>query len=369
MNGFRRSFPCCLAALALSACATAQPLASASERDAISATLMRDMTILSSDTFAGRAPGGEGEQRTTAFIVEELQAAGLVSGSGDPERPWRQPVPLIADGPEGMGLTLYPGDETAGENDGATDDSDDHEELRPFVSDNVIGLLPGRVTDAGAVLMLAHWDHLGICGPDGPDDRICNGAVDNASGIAILLELTRRLAASGPHDRDIYVLATTAEEAGLLGARAFVKAPPVPLDTFVAAFNLDTMAVAPAGSPVGIVGEGRTALDEVIHEILREAGREPGDRDFAESFVQRQDGWALLREGVPAVLLSSTFGSRDLANRYFDNDYHSPSDEIGAIELGGAIDDLLLHERLIRHIASADRYAAPGGVLAKGAGD
>ncbi|MFU7528310.1 M20/M25/M40 family metallo-hydrolase [Qipengyuania sp. ASV99] len=240
---------------------------------------------------------------------------------------------------------------------------------REFASSNVLGLLPGAVPGSGAVLLLAHWDHLGECGnsdagddegtensADQPRDLICNGAVDNASGIAVMLELTRRLAASGPHDRDIYVLATTAEESGLLGAKAFAEAPPVPLDTIVAAFNFDTSAIAPAGSPVGFVGEGRTPLDPVILEMLAQAGRELGDKQFAESFVRRQDGWALLEKGVPTVFLSTAFGSEIVLGPYLARDYHRPSDEDGRIELGGAIDDLLLHEALVRRFASTAAY-------------
>ncbi|NBC88132.1 MAG: M20/M25/M40 family metallo-hydrolase, partial [Alphaproteobacteria bacterium] len=109
---------------------------------------------------------------------------------------------------------------------------------REFTSSNVIGLLPGTNEAAGAVLVLGHWDHLGQCGE--PPDAICNGAVDNASGIAAMIELARRLAASGPHDRDIYVLATSAEESGLLGAKTFAENPPLPLENIVAAFNFDT---------------------------------------------------------------------------------------------------------------------------------
>ncbi|MEL7446169.1 MAG: M20/M25/M40 family metallo-hydrolase [Pseudomonadota bacterium] len=232
---------------------------------------------------------------------------------------------------------------------------------RDFVTYNVIGRLPGTIPNSGAVLMLAHWDHLGECGDDAAGDLICNGAVDNASGIAVMLELARRLSASEPFDRDIYFVATSAEEAGLLGARAFVDEPPVPLDTVVAAFNFDTMAVAPAGSSVGFVGEGRTPLDSVITEIMAGAKRELGNRDFADSFLQRLDSWILLQEGVPAVSLSSTFGSEITISAYLSERYHQPGDEAGTIELGGAIDDLLLHEELVRRIADTTLYPANGG--------
>jgi aminopeptidase YwaD len=227
---------------------------------------------------------------------------------------------------------------------------------REFVSHNLIGMIPGKTPNSGAVLILAHWDHLGECGPPEAADRICNGAIDNASGIAVMLELARRLKAGAPLDRDIYVLATTAEEVGLLGARAFADAPPVSLDQIVAAFNLDTVAVAPAGSPVGIVGRGRTPFEPVIVEHLAKTRRALGNRDFGESFLARQDGWALLQQGVPTVLISSAFASREALGPFLSRDYHRASDTSDKIELGGAIDDLLLHEAVIRQIADAARY-------------
>lgn len=227
---------------------------------------------------------------------------------------------------------------------------------REFVSYNVIGKLNGTRPDEGAVLMMAHWDHLGECRPQSAQDRVCNGAVDNASGIAAMLEITRRLATSGPYDRDIYVLATSAEEQGLLGAQSFVQAPPVPLTSLVAAFNLDSVAIAPAGSPIGFIGEGRTAIDDDVKAVLKAAGRELGDTEFANRFIERQDGWVLLNEGVAAVFLSTAFGSPDILDIFLQSTYHSPSDEAEDLELGGAIDDVLLHEELVRRFADTETY-------------
>lgn len=228
---------------------------------------------------------------------------------------------------------------------------------REFPSQNVIGRLPGTLPDAGAVLVLAHWDHLGECGAPGDADRICNGAADNASGVAMMLELARRLKAGPPLARDVYFLATTAEEPGLLGIRAFVSKPPLPLESIVAAFNLDMTAVAPAGSPLGIVGRGRSAeLDAAILAAMARRGRKVGDQSLADSFLQRQDGWALLQAGVPTVLLSTTYGSRAVLDPFIAARYHQAGDEAHLVELGGAIDDLLLHEDLIRQIADPARY-------------
>jgi len=233
---------------------------------------------------------------------------------------------------------------------------------REFPSQNVIGMIPGKAPGSGAVLVLAHWDHLGECGPPEALDRICNGAADNASGVAMMLELARRLKAGEPPGRDIYFLATTAEEPGLLGIRAFVKNPPVPLASIVAAFNLDMMAVAPAGSPVGFVGRGQNpALDAAIIEAVQASGRQVGDQSLADSFLMRQDGWALVQAGVPAVLLSGTYGARSILDPFIATRYHQAGDEAEVIELGGAIDDLLLHEELIRRIADPGRYPPTAG--------
>lgn len=232
---------------------------------------------------------------------------------------------------------------------------------REFTSYNAIAKLPGSVENSGAVLLLAHWDHLGDCGGQSEPDQVCNGAVDNASGIALMLELASRLSAAGPFDRDIYFLATSAEEAGLLGAKAFVDNPPIPLESVVAAFNFDTVAIAPAGTPLGFVGQGRTALDPLVENVVKMAGREIGDPDFAESFVQRQDGWALLENGVPALFLSSAFASQDVLGPYLEGKYHRPTDDISAIELGGAIDDLLLHEELVKRVADTSSWPGRAG--------
>lgn len=237
---------------------------------------------------------------------------------------------------------------------------------REFVSHNLIGMIPGSAPDGAAVLLLAHWDHLGECGPPEASDRICNGAIDNASGIAAMLELARRLKAGPPPQRDIYLLATTAEESGLLGARAFAAAPPIPLGAIIAAFNFDTVAVAPAGAPVGIVGRGRTAFEPLVAEYLAKTRRVLAGGEFADSFLERQDGWALLQQGVPTVLISSAFASREALGPFLASDYHRPSDGAGQIELGGAIDDLLLHEAVIRQIADPARYA-PAPPAAAGA--
>lgn len=229
---------------------------------------------------------------------------------------------------------------------------------------NLIARLPGKRPASGAVLLLAHWDHFGTCAEPPAEDLICNGAVDNASGLAVLTELARRLAEEPRMDRDVYFLATTAEEWGLLGAQAFAQDPPIPLDSIVAAFNLDTVAVARRGSPVVVVGAGLTPLDPVIAEVVRASGRGFGDESLARRFVRRQDGWALLQRDVPAVAVTSAFAQAAPLERFLAAHYHQPSDEPEGIELGGAAEDLLLHLALVRRFADAGAHPGRGGQAA-----
>ena len=225
---------------------------------------------------------------------------------------------------------------------------------------NVIGKIPGRRPETGAVLFVAHWDAFGICAEPPAEDTVCNGAVDNASGIAALTEIARRLARGPQMDRDVYVLATTGEELGLLGAQAFTENPPLPLKQIVAAFNIDSNAIAPAGTPLGVVGRGMTPLDAAIAAVARRERRTIVQNDEANAYVKRQDGWALMQHDIPAVLVSSAYGEIARMQAFFDGDYHRPSDDLSKpIELGGAAEDVAFHVALGRWFADARRVAAP----------
>lgn len=230
---------------------------------------------------------------------------------------------------------------------------------REIESNNLIGRLPGQRPDLGAVLLVAHWDHFGTCADPPAQDLICNGAVDNASGLAVLTEIARRLAAGPQLDRDVYFVATTAEETGLLGARAFAADPPIPLPSIVAAFNVDSIAVAPRGAPVVIVGAGLTPLDGPIRRIIAEQGRRMGDAAVAARYLRRQDGWVLLQRDVPTLMVSSAFADQATLEPYTTGRYHKPSDRFEGIELGGAAQDLLLHLGIIRFFADSRAYPPP----------
>lgn len=230
-------------------------------------------------------------------------------------------------------------------------------DVRRYTTSNVIGRIRGSGSTGENVMFLAHWDHLGLCRPEGAADRICNGAVDNASGVAMMIELAGRLAQGPRPVRDIIVMATTAEEEGLLGARYFVEHPTVRLASIVAALNLDMMAVQPAGAPVAIIGRGDTALDGVIAVTATALGRQNYRGDAADAFAQRQDGWAFNGTGVPAVLVGGFDASR--LNAFLEDRYHQPNDRAEEIEMGGATEDANLLVALGRRLADPAIYPRP----------
>ena len=224
---------------------------------------------------------------------------------------------------------------------------------------NLIGRLPGRSPDRGAVLLVAHWDHFGTCAAPPAEDLICNGAIDNASGLAVLTEAARVLAKGKKLDRDVYFLATSAEELGLLGAHAFAENPPLPLAAIVAAFNIDSPAIGPAGMPLTVIGHGRTGLDGDIAKVAKALKVRIETNPVADSFLRRQDGWALLQHDIPAVMVSSSYSDSARVERFMETTYHRPSDQIGpGFELGGAVEDVATQVALVRWFANAKIYPA-----------
>jgi Peptidase family M28/PA domain len=239
---------------------------------------------------------------------------------------------------------------------GVTAKFDVKTDVERFTSSNVMGKIAGKKPGSGAVLFMGHWDHLGICRPEGDKDRICNGAVDNASGIAVLTEVARGLAKRKP-DRDIYFMATTAEESGLLGAYAYADKPVFPLDDIVVALNVDTIAVAPRGAKVAIIGRGTTKLDPIVEAIAKKARRKVDTSTDANSFIRRQDGWALAQKGVPALMVGGSFSDLALMEKFLQSDYHGPDDELTKdTKLGGAAEDADLHIELGKYFGSAKKY-------------
>ncbi|WP_339689601.1 M28 family peptidase [uncultured Parasphingorhabdus sp.] len=241
--------------------------------------------------------------------------------------------------------------------------------VRSYGSHNVIGKIPGTSPGSGAVLFVGHWDHFGICRVEDPlapeQDRICNGAIDNASGIALLIETAKGLSGEG-HDRDIYFLATTAEEKGLLGARAFVSDPPIALENFVAVFNADTIALSDDGQKIAVVGLGQSGFDQDIETVAAQEGREIDRSGTSDPYLKRQDGYVFLERGIPSYMITSAFADEDRLQAYINGPYHDVSDEVNDnLLLAGAAADANFHVALGRYFSSTGTY--PGLATSGGA--
>lgn len=329
-----------LAGLALSACATVPPerIAPITEPE-----LRATIAVLASDRFEGRMAGTPAEGKTITYIADRFRAAGLSSGARGP-MPYLDPFPIIAK-PPGKAIRFAPGPA------GQAEFGAHMARLGSFTSHNVIGVARGRRPDGKAVLLMAHWDHLGLCAP-AAIDKICNGAVDNASGVAVIVAVAEKVARMGL-DRDVWFVSTGAEEWGLLGSRAFADHPPLPLESIVAAFNLDTVAVAPAGARVAMIAPPNSPLAWLVRDSVKAMGRQFDDDHEADNFLRRQDGWSLAEHGVPAAMVSGSFSDLGLLKRFLGARYHSPADELDAgTDLGGAVEDANLHLEMVRRAAS-----------------
>ncbi|KTE09487.1 M28 family metallopeptidase [Sphingopyxis sp. H115] len=233
------------------------------------------------------------------------------------------------------------------------------------MSRNVIGVLPGAKRPDEYVLYTGHWDHLGRCTPVDGDD-ICNGAVDNASGIAGLVTLAQAFQKAGAPDRSIVFLAVTAEESGLLGSKYYAENPVFPLAQTVGGVNMDALnAIGPAKDIV-VVGGGKSELDAYVEKLAKMEGRTVKAEPTPEKgFYYRSDHFSFAKLGVPMF----NFGSGDelveggveagkkAAEDYEKNRYHAPGDEYEAItNWGGMMSDLRLYYAAGRMLAMTDAW-------------
>jgi len=200
--------------------------------------------------------------------------------------------------------------------------------VRSFDSGNVIGLLPGA--SAETVVYSAHLDHHGICAP-GAADPICNGAIDNATGIAEMLEIARGFAALPRRERSVLFVAATGEERGLLGSAWFTRHPTIPRERMIADLNLDQLLPAyPVGELV-LRGAELSTLEDHVRAAAAELGLAIAPDPVPEQgFFARSDQLNFARIGVPSACLWQGFsGARGEAafKDFRAHRYHQPSDE------------------------------------------
>ena len=234
-------------------------------------------------------------------------------------------------------------------------------------SANVIGVVKGTSKADQAVVYTAHWDHFGTRAPlpaDKPDtDRIYNGAYDNASGVAGVLEIAKAFArAPQKPERSIYVVFVTAEESGLLGSSFFVANPPIAMDKVAANINIDGVNYLGPTSDMVQLGSDRSTLGSMVETILKDRGRTLGkDQHPERGYFFRSDHFPFAKAGVPALSLSEPqqFTGANAAElkkkqeEYNGKDYHQPSDEYDpAWDFSGGVNDMRVLAQLGWRVAN-----------------
>jgi Zn-dependent M28 family amino/carboxypeptidase len=240
--------------------------------------------------------------------------------------------------------------------------------LRTMDSRNVVAKLEG--SDAALrdqyVIYTAHWDHFGIGAPKN-GDTIYNGAEDNASGCATVLEIARAFTqATPPPTRSILFLMVTAEEQGLLGSQYYSVMPIYPLNKTLAVINVDGVNTWGRTKDLVLVGLGASDLDDYTIAAAKEQGRTIiPDAEPEKGFYYRSDHFNFAKQGVPALDPDSGteyigkpagYGMK-VRDRYTAEDYHQPSDEIKPDwDLSGAVDDAKLLYTVGYRVANAAKF-------------
>ncbi|HEY7568178.1 MAG TPA: M28 family metallopeptidase [Gemmatimonadaceae bacterium] len=223
--------------------------------------------------------------------------------------------------------------------------------VRQIHSRNVIAKLEGSDSTLRDEYLIytAHWDHLGR-DTTAQGDQIFNGALDNASGVAQMLEIAEAFTKLTPAPkRSILFLAVTAEEQGLLGAKYYAENPLYPLAKTVADFNIDGVNQWGRTSDVTVIGLGNSTLDDVLRDALAAEKRTISpDPEPEKGFFYRSDHFEFAKQGVPALYMDSGVEyigkppgySQQKRDEYTNDDYHKPSDEIKPDwDLAGAVED------------------------------
>ena len=241
-------------------------------------------------------------------------------------------------------------------------------DIRRIDSRNVVAMIEGAEAPDEVVIYVAHWDHLGR--DDSLDgDRIFNGAADNATGTAGLIELARAFsqAARLPR-RSVLFLAVTAEEQGLLGSLHYARNPLYPAGQTVAALNMDVLNPWGRTRDLTIVGMGQSQLDVVAAEIAAQLGRTLApDPEPEKGFYYRSDHFSFAKVGIPAFYADPGVEYIDkpegygLQKRmeYTANDYHKVSDEVKPDwDLAGAVEDLTFLYLMGARLAAGEEWPA-----------
>ncbi|MBK9242998.1 MAG: M20/M25/M40 family metallo-hydrolase [Acidobacteria bacterium] len=240
---------------------------------------------------------------------------------------------------------------------------------RSLDSQNVVAKLTGSDTALNTeyVVYTAHWDHLGVSAPAPDGDTIYNGASDNASGTAAILEMARAFKSLPvAPKRTMVFLAVTAEEQGLLGSEYYARFPLYPLNRTLANINVDGMNLWGKTSDVTVIGKGASDLDDYLEAAAKEMNRTLiSDPESEKGFYYRSDHFNFAKVGVPAMYLDdgSTFVGKPAGygqqkrEQWTAQDYHKPSDEVKPDwDLAGMAEDGKLYFVVGYRVAQAATY-------------
>ncbi|MBK9313451.1 MAG: M28 family peptidase [Acidobacteria bacterium] len=240
--------------------------------------------------------------------------------------------------------------------------------LREIDSRNVIALLEGSDPELKTeyVIYTAHWDHMGR-DESLKGDQIFNGALDNASGTAVLLEIAEAFTRlKTPPKRSVLFLAVTAEEKGLLGAKYYATNPLYPHARTLANINMDGFNQWGKTKDISIVGYGNSTLDDVLADVIASQGRiiKP-DEEPEKGYFYRSDHFEFAKQGVPALYTGSgtdfigkpaDYGKQK-SDEYTTIDYHKVTDEVKPDwDLAGAIEDTQLLFQVGFRVAQGDKW-------------
>jgi Zn-dependent M28 family amino/carboxypeptidase len=235
-------------------------------------------------------------------------------------------------------------------------------------SHNVIAKLTGSKRADEYIIYSAHWDHLGFGKPDETGDSIYNGALDNASGTAALLELARAFKnGKTKPERTVVFLSVTAEEQGLWGSAYYAQNPVYPVEKTVANINMDGVNAYDKTKDIIIIGKGQNDLEDILREETEKTSRVLAFETHPEAgYYYRSDHFNFAKVGIPALYTKrgvdvvgkgSGYGEK-LEEDYRQKHYHRPSDEYDpkAMTFAGAVDDLKLLFRVARQLAFTDKF-------------
>ena len=234
------------------------------------------------------------------------------------------------------------------------------------VSHNVGGIKVGSKRPDEYVLMIAHWDHLGKRESHSPsNDQIYNGAVDNATGVAGVIELANSFK-NVALDRSLLFLAVTAEESGLLGSQYFAEYPPIELSNIVAGYNFDGILPTGKTRDVVVVGYGASELENILEEELNELDMYiTPDPAPEKGFFYRSDHISFAKKGVPMLYADGGVDINDggleagskMSNDYTQYHYHQPSDEYqDSWDLSGFKDHLEITRNMVLRLANSEEW-------------